>query len=380
MLNQGWKLKCGSMKIGILTYHRALNYGSVLQCMSLFLTLKGMGHDVEIIDYRPEAIEKYRMFFRWKDFLHSVGVSGKLRYLVSCCSLIVSRKKTVRKFDDFVMEKLKLSKQVSSTSDIPNYYDVIFFGSDQIWNIENNEGIDNVYLGNFPKQHAKFFSYAVSVGRLDLIEGKVAETYSQCLHAFDGLSVRELSLQSFLKDKFKIDSEVVCDPSLFMQKEVCERMAIKPSDEGYVLLFNLDGNPHALGFAQNMAKQLGSKVIMIGGVQNPLHRYHCELRAELSPMEFMGYIKYSDCIVTNSFHTTSFSIIMQKNFYTLLRKNNNDRAKTILNVAGLENRLVDARTAVTFSPISYEGVAESLDGYKEKSIGWIEKCLISKIL
>lgn len=363
------------MKIGILTYHRALNYGAVLQCMSLYLTLKGMGHDVEIIDYRPAAIEKYRMFFRWKDFVHSVGVSGKLKYLVSCCSLIGSRKKTVRKFNDFVTEKLKLSKQVYSTNDIPNYYDVIFFGSDQIWNIENNEGIDNVYLGNFPKQYAKFFSYAVSVGRLDLIEGKVAETYSQCLHAFDGLSVRELSLQSFLKDKFNIDSEVVCDPSLFIQKEVCERMAIKPFDEGYVLLFNLDGNPHALGFAQNMAKQLGSKVVMIGGVQNPLHRYHCELRAELSPMEFLGYIKYADCIVTNSFHATSFSIIMQKNFYTLLRKNNNDRAKTILKVAGLEKRLVDAEIALTFSSISYVGVAERLNGYKEKSIRWIEKCL-----
>lgn len=363
------------MKIGILTYHRALNYGAVLQCMSLFLTLKGMGHNVEIIDYRPEAIEKYRMFFRWKDFVHSVGVLGKLRYLFSCCSLIGSRKKTVRKFDNFIAENLKVSHLVASTKDVPDYYDVIFFGSDQIWNPSLNEGIDNVYLGNFPKHHAKFFSYAMSIGRLDLIEGKVAEAYSQCLHSFDGLSVRELSLQSFLKDKFDIDSEVVCDPSLFMQKEVCERMAIKLSDEGYVLLFNLDGNPHALGFAQNIANQLDSKVIMIGAVQNPLHRYHCELRAELSPLEFLGYIKYADCIVTNSFHATSFSIIMQKNFYTLLRKNNNDRAKTILKVSGLENRLVDAGTALSFSPISYEGVAGRLNGYKEKSIGWIEKCL-----
>ena len=171
------------MKIGILTYHRALNYGAVLQCMSLYLTLKGMGHDVEIIDYRPAAIEKYRMFFRWKDFVQSVGVLGKLRYLGSCCSLIGSRKKTVRKFDGFIAENLKVSHLVTSTKDVPDDYDVIFFGSDQIWNPSLNEGIDNVYLGHFPKHHAKLFSYAVSIGRLDLIEGKVAEDYSQCLHS-----------------------------------------------------------------------------------------------------------------------------------------------------------------------------------------------------
>lgn len=81
-------------------------------------------------------------------------------------------------------------------------------------------------------------------------------------------------------------------------------------------------------------------------MQNPFHRYHSEVRAELSPAEFLGYIQYADCIVTNSFHATSFSLIMQKNFYTILRKNNNDRAKTILGVAGFENRLADAKAHV----------------------------------
>lgn len=50
------------MKIGIVTYHRALNYGAVLQCMSLYSALKRLGHDVEVVDYRPEAIEAYRMY------------------------------------------------------------------------------------------------------------------------------------------------------------------------------------------------------------------------------------------------------------------------------------------------------------------------------
>lgn len=377
MLNQDWKLKFGKMRIGILTYHRALNYGAVLQCMSLYTALKRMGHEVEVIDYRPEAIEKYRMYFRWKDFVSSKGVVGKLRYLFSCLTLIESRKKTVRKFDTFLKDHIHLSSVVSSINDAPTYYDVVFFGSDQIWNPANNEGVDKVYLGQMHKGHAKFYTYAVSMGRLDLFEGKVADDYKKYIPSFDGLSVRENSMQAFLKEKLNRDSDVVCDPSLLITKEECEAMAVKPRDEGYVLLFNLDGNPNALGFANRIARQLGKKVIRIGAVQNPCHRYHCEVRAELSPSEFLGYIEYADCIVTNSFHATSFSLIMQKNFYTLLRKNNNDRAKTILGVAGLEKRLVDAKDDVKFEEISYQGVAERLEEYKEKSLEWIERCFSS---
>lgn len=363
------------MKIGIVTYHRALNYGAVLQCMSLYSALKRLGHDVEVVDYRPEAIEKYRMYFRAKDFSLCKGVIAKLRYLVSCLTLINSRRKTVRKFDEFLDNNIKLSPVVSSVSDAPRNYDVVFFGSDQIWNPAINEGIDKIYLGQMPKGHAKFYTYAVSMGRLDLFQGNVEEEYRKYISSFDGLSVRETTMQTFLKEKLGRDSDVVCDPSLLITKEECDAMAVKPKDEGYVLLFILDGNPDALGFADRIAQQLGKKVIRIGAVQNPLHRYHSEVRAELSPAEFLGYIQYADCIVTNSFHATSFSLIMQKNFYTILRKNNNDRAKTILGVAGLEDRLADAKENIEFKEINYQGVRKRLDRYKESSMKWIQKCL-----
>ena len=45
------------MKIGILTFHRAHNYGAVLQAYALVTYLKNIGHDAEIVDYRPESIE-----------------------------------------------------------------------------------------------------------------------------------------------------------------------------------------------------------------------------------------------------------------------------------------------------------------------------------
>lgn len=51
------------MKIGIFTFHCAVNYGAVLQTYCLQEVLKSMGHEVYVIDYRPEyLIDPYKIF------------------------------------------------------------------------------------------------------------------------------------------------------------------------------------------------------------------------------------------------------------------------------------------------------------------------------
>ena len=61
------------MKIGILNFHRALNYGAVLQCYGLQETLTALGHEVSVIDYRPKIIEKHRSYFLF-DILKEKGI------------------------------------------------------------------------------------------------------------------------------------------------------------------------------------------------------------------------------------------------------------------------------------------------------------------
>ena len=46
------------MKIGILTFHRASNYGTVLQAQAMAMALQELGYDAELIDYRPEYNER----------------------------------------------------------------------------------------------------------------------------------------------------------------------------------------------------------------------------------------------------------------------------------------------------------------------------------
>lgn len=43
------------MKIGIMTMHRILNYGSYLQAFGLKKLIEEMGHEVIFVDYKVEA-------------------------------------------------------------------------------------------------------------------------------------------------------------------------------------------------------------------------------------------------------------------------------------------------------------------------------------
>ena len=45
------------MKIGLLTFHAAMNVGAQLQALALFKTLKDAGHEVEYVSLKGKNIE-----------------------------------------------------------------------------------------------------------------------------------------------------------------------------------------------------------------------------------------------------------------------------------------------------------------------------------
>ena len=363
------------MKIGILTFHRALNYGAVLQCYALYKTLSMMGHEVEVIDYRPESIEKYRMLYSHKVFNNCDGLFNKLRYVISCMLLAYSKKKTSKKFDDFLAYNMKFSKIVYNTNDILHNYDVIVFGSDQIWNPELLYGLDPVYYGQFEKGKAKFVTYAASIGRINLITEQNENKFEEYIRCYDAISVREYALRDYLYKRFVIAAEVVCDPSLLLERKYYDEIATKPREDNYVLLFEQFRNADSYTLAKTIANQLGAHVITISAETNHLRYRPCKNISEVSPSEFLGFIKYARCVVTSSFHVTSFSIIMQKDFYATKRVNNNDRVNTILEHVGLEERLVNAGEKIFFSPINYQGIEKRIEDVKKHSLNYLKNNL-----
>ena len=52
------------MKIGLLTFHTAINIGAQLQAFALYVTLKSCGHDVKFVKYEPKYLTKPYRYFR----------------------------------------------------------------------------------------------------------------------------------------------------------------------------------------------------------------------------------------------------------------------------------------------------------------------------
>lgn len=85
------------MKIGILTYHRAHNYGAVLQAYALRTFLQKQGHDVEFVDYWPDSHEeKYKTFL--STHLTRYRLSKKVNISFRFCCHIAGEENAGRSF------------------------------------------------------------------------------------------------------------------------------------------------------------------------------------------------------------------------------------------------------------------------------------------
>ena len=62
------------MRIGIVTFHGADNYGSVLQAYALSRYLRTLGHEVDIIDYYFEHdYRQYQLFRTYRYKAHAAS-------------------------------------------------------------------------------------------------------------------------------------------------------------------------------------------------------------------------------------------------------------------------------------------------------------------
>lgn len=363
------------MKIGILTFHRALNYGAVLQCYALYHLLKEMGHEVEVIDYRPAAIEKERVFLSSVELQKRSGFINKMKYIVSFSLNYYRRKKVSAVFDRFLESNFQMSPLVRGINAIPQYYDVIVFGSDQIWSNGICYGLDLVFWGQFNHADTKLVTYAASMGKHNVISDSELMHIGAYIQSFDSISVREESLKRFLKQNFNIDSTLVIDPTLLIAHDVFDRLAVKPNLDRYVLLFTLEKDDNAIAFATSISKQLSCPIVRLSTMRSVFSPAENTIKVlEISPAEFCGYIKYATCVVCISFHGTAFSVIYKKNFYCL-KSNQQDRSYNLLSSVGLLDRMVGSNQKVDFTPVDYYQTDNEISKLQKDSMQFLNNTI-----
>ena len=159
------------MKVGILTYHRATNYGTALQAAASLHALIEAGADAEFIDYRPEYIERTARLMSLSD-IHS------LKNLLTFGAELVFRRRTlkqkIKEFGEFI-EGLPASKPIydkEGLAEAAKGYDMVVSGSDQIWNPIISEGDMSYFL---PFEHKKKAAFSSSFGAESFSPGLTEE-------------------------------------------------------------------------------------------------------------------------------------------------------------------------------------------------------------
>lgn len=341
------------MRIGILTFHYAHNYGAVLQAYALQYILERIGHAVCFIDYRNKRIyDGYKVF----DINRYIN-RNPLKCIQNTCAelkTLFKRRKRFESFNRFITNKLKV---VPETDVVSKPFDCIIVGSDQVWNTKLTNGFDPYYWGFFQKPvGTRLISYAASMEQ-NGTEG-ISEIKRYLGH-FDAISVREKELEETLSGILpEKEIATVVDPTVLIQKEVWEELSSPPPiKEPYLLLYQVRNSPICENIAKQIAEEKNLKLIYLSASVLSQNSDEC---ISTSPEEYLGWFRYASFVVCSSFHGTVFSLLFERPFYSIrLNDGKDSRVKNLLNEVNLSNRFIS-------SYHSSENKNETIDFYEAK--------------
>lgn len=360
------------MKIGILTFHNTLNYGAQLQALALQDSIRGLGHDVEIVNYVNPAVAMREAIAapHFRDLLTSPR---------SCLGAISSYRRLSRRhaeFDRFAESRLRIGPRVDNQKGISLRYDAVVVGSDQIWNTRLTQG-DMTYFLNDPSCFGvKKISYAASFGTTRLSEAD-AERISPALKRFNSLSVRESAGVAVIRELTGLDAQLVLDPTLLVERSHWERLAAPDSVSAkpYVFVYTVAEKEKTIAFGKRAAEAMGAEIKIIGP-SNPLKLLGMKTYNDASIEQFLALIRGARLVVTSSFHGLALSLALGVDVCFSLsdsKDNGNSRLESLAMIAGIESRNISM--GIPTESIDYEEVDKRLGRQRRVSKAFLEQAL-----
>lgn len=380
------------MKIGVLTFHFPYNCGAALQCYALTRFLQQKGAEVEVINYRPWYHQNRYTLFRnpmqaAKEEYNRCKKNGKQRiafirgarwYLGTIRSWLEYKSVLEKdsKFKNFVKKYFKETRVYRTLEQLqkkPPKCDLYICGSDQVWNTDiTGEMIDNAYFLDFGKPGVGKYTYAVSANLLTCEQEE--EKLKELLSGLQTISLREdvwtEQIQKLCEGKQKTRIDV--DPVFLLDKdEYNQIMADRPlKKEPFIAVYVIpdDTVENVFKVAQKLAAQKGLDIVDMSCVKNK--GVPCGVE------EFLWYIGNAEYVITNSFHGTAFSIIMEKKFVSIPFLSTGFRMVQLLKDLNMSECLTyDEEEALRRieRDLPYEAIRERVRAYKESSQHYLEK-------
>lgn len=357
------------MKVGIISinkYSKHLNFGAALHSYAFQQYLDKQGIDNVIIDYLPRFMKTYNMKYPFLSEQPKEKVKRFFFWLGYSIPNLTRYRKFMKFFDEkYRMTRCQYDEQLLGEAIFD--FDTIVCESDVIWSPHSTQGFDNGFFCNLPSLKGKNkIAYAACIGYTKFSE-KRQNRFRELLKNFDAISVREIQGAEFTKQFTDKPVYNVLDPTLLLDAQDYAKIAVKPKESGYLLVYNcLKNNRKMLEDAERIAKERGLKVIEISVFYTNVFLNKVKLRIGIE--EFLGYFQHADYVLTNAFHGVCFSVINKKEFYTYARGTKDSRVTSILHLLNLDDRFLENEQELPELPeIDYDDVYKHLNRERESS-------------
>lgn len=309
------------MKIGILTFHWATNYGAILQCYALQNFLESLGNEVQVINYKPKQYDdNLYTFLHFRKFKNLIGYFRERR-----------KEFVLTKFRAKYIHQTKRFYSYMDLSPFVSKFDAIISGSDQVANpsfLLSGEGasiISPTFFLGFPFDGLRI-GYALSFGCVSYPNNayNIAANY---IRKFNVITVREKSGIDIVKSMGREDVKVVPDPTILMPSEFYQKMSAPPkiTNTSYIYSFFIRYINDRKAALNNILK--GNNILW----NNDDNDYSME--------GWLSNIRHAKFVITDSFHCVVMCLKFHVPFAVITEKEGNvgmnDRLYTLLDKCGL---------------------------------------------
>lgn len=392
------------MKIGIVTFHFPWNCGAALQCVALQTYLEKIGHEAQVIDYRPlyhvnrYSEYKHPVYLARKAAVRKSPNEGKVPRVKRAATAYVNTVKSWRKHDqvapqakrfrDFAGRHMHLTSMYRTVDKLrsnPPDCDLYVSGSDQLWNAKLTGGkFDPAYFLDFGPDDAGRITFSVGA---DFAAVKFPQSkLIKYVGKLDSISLRETRCLETVRGACEYIGQgdkpihIDLDPTFLLEREDYEQFEDSVDvPEDYIFVYTMP-NPQSQSIANKVALALGKEkgLPVIDACGNPVqgNRTVPDHRV-CGPGEFLSYVKNATYVVTSSFHGTALSVIYGKEFVAIPHTDTGNRVTELLDKLGLSTRYHDnakGALAAFADKVDYATCYDNLQGLREESRTYLKEC------
>lgn len=324
-------------KVGIITFHQAINYGAVLQAYALKEVCDELGYEAHIVNYAAnDSVEKPRPIHQ---FLVSSNKKAATFKLVRNLMSYSGDQKRWRLFYQFRKKFLAESVLCTCKEEIIQLgYDIYIAGSDQIWNYKITENrFDPVFFAEM-NTNAEQVIYAASSQDTPFPLDMELKFKAMLGEMPPAVGIREKKLADYVCKLTGVQYPVVLDPTLLAGRKILEK--IPETDipkKPYILIYQIDSNPASDISVKTLEKRFKCDVYTMTVPR--LGSIHGR-KGVAGPEKFLSLLKGAEFLVTNSFHGIAISLLFEKQFYVYENGGVMTRIDGLLSQMGLLGRKI----------------------------------------